>query len=133
MKGKRAVEWKLVDALAPKTGWADAVKKRAAELATKSTRPGLAEKGKGLVLDDVEPKIDGTSFTYKYVTLLVDPKKRTAEITVKAPTQKEPSTGETMLAKGNELWSLRAYRELDDAILRLRLTQFQAAHSLPNN
>jgi benzoyl-CoA-dihydrodiol lyase len=122
IKGKRAVEWKLVDALAPKTGWNDAVKKRAADLVAKSTRPGMSAAGKGLVLDDVVPTVDGTAFTYKYVTLLVDPKKRTAEITVRAPSQKEPVTGDTMLAKGNELWCLRAYRELDDAILRLRLS-----------
>lgn len=121
VKGKRAVQWKLVDGLAPKSAWAEAVKQRAAKLAELSTRPGLAEQGKGLVLDDVEPTIDGTAFTYKYVTLLVDAKKRTAEIMVRAPSQKEPSTGETMLSKGNDLWCLRAYRELDDAILRLRL------------
>jgi benzoyl-CoA-dihydrodiol lyase len=121
IKGKRAVEWKLVDAIAPKTSWNDTVKKRAQALADKSTRPGVAAKGQGLVLADIEPTVDGTSFTYKYVTLLVDPKKRTAEITLKAPAGKEPASGETMLQKGNDLWLLRCYRELDDAILRLRL------------
>src|SRR3954467_2714444 len=45
VKGKRAVEWKLVDALAPKTGWNDAVQKRAAALAAKSNRPGKGTKG----------------------------------------------------------------------------------------
>jgi benzoyl-CoA-dihydrodiol lyase len=121
VKGKRAVEWKLVDALAPKSAWADTVKTRALALAAKSRRPGMAARGQGLVLDAIEPVIDGTSFTYKYVTLLVDPKKRTAEITLRAPAQKEPASGETMLQKGNDLWALRCYRELDDAILRLRL------------
>ena len=120
VKGKRALEWKLVDALAPKTGWNEAVKKRALALAATSTRPGAG--AVGLDLDDVLPVIDGTSFTYRHVTLLVDPKKRTAEITVKAPADKQPSTGETMLKKGNDLYGLRVWRELDDAILRLRLT-----------
>jgi len=96
------------------------VQKRAAALATKSNRPGKGTKG--LDLDDIEPTIDGTSFTYKHVTLLVDTKKRTAEITLRAPSEKQPSSGDTMFAKGNDLWGLRVWRELDDAILRLRLT-----------
>src|ERR1051325_8748277 len=68
VKGKRAVEWKLVDALAPKSAWNDTVQRRALALATKSTRPGAAAKGTGLDLDDVSPTIDGTSFTYRHVT-----------------------------------------------------------------
>ena len=121
IKGKRAIEWKLIDALAPKTGWIDAIQKRAAALAATSTRPGAPARGQGLDLDDVEPAVDGASFTYKHVTLVVDPKKRTAEITITAPSEKQPTTGEAMLKKGNDLWALRAWRELDDAILRLRL------------
>ncbi len=120
VKGKRAIEWKLVDAIAPKTGWADAVKKRAEALAARSDRPGKG--AVGLDLDDVSPVIDGTSFTYRHVTMLVDPKKRTAEITLKAPTEKQPSTGDAMLKKGNDLWGLRVWRELDDCLLRLRLS-----------
>ncbi|HEY4220228.1 MAG TPA: 2,3-epoxybenzoyl-CoA dihydrolase, partial [Myxococcota bacterium] len=119
IKGKRAVEWKLVDALAPKTAWSDAVKKRSLALAERSTRPGKG--ATGIDLDNIDPTVDGTSFTYQNVTLVVDTKKRTAEIVLKAPTEKQPSSGETMLKKGNELWGLRAWRELDDAILRLRL------------
>jgi benzoyl-CoA-dihydrodiol lyase len=121
VKGKRAIEWKLVDAIAPKSAWNDTVQKRALALAQKSTRPGAGAKGQGLDLADIDPVIDGTTFTYKHVTLVIDTKKRTAEIAIAAPNEKQPSTGDTMLRKGNDLWGLRMWRELDDAILRLRL------------
>jgi benzoyl-CoA-dihydrodiol lyase len=77
--------------------------------------------GQGVVLPGLDVKIDGLAFSYRYVTLVIDPKKRTAEITLKAPVAKEPTTHTR--EKGAELWALRCYRELDDAILRLR-TQF---------
>jgi benzoyl-CoA-dihydrodiol lyase len=121
VKGKRAVDWKLVDFIAPKSGWAQAIQKHASRLATLSNRPGLPALGQGVKLESVAPAEDGTSFTYKYVSLVVDTKKRTADITIKAPDAREPTTGDNMRAKGSELWCLRAYRELDDAILRLRL------------
>lgn len=118
VKGKRAVEWKLVDHLAPKSKWNDAIKDKANKLAATSTRPGAAAAGQGVVLTPIEPVVDGTAFSYKFVTLVVDPKKRTAEITLKAPTDTEPR--KNTREKGSELWALRCYRELNDAILRLR-------------
>ncbi len=120
VKGKRAIEWKLVDYLAPKSKFAEAVKEKALKLAATSTRPGEKARGQGVVLDEISCKQDGTAFTYRYVTLVVDPKTRTAELTVKAPTEKEPS--KALREKGADLWALRMYRELDDAILRLRCT-----------
>ena len=118
VKGKRAIEWKLVDHLAPKSKWQEAIKEKATKLAATSTRPGLAALGQGVELTRIEPTVDGTAFTYKYVTLVVDPKKRTAEITLKAPNDTEPR--KNTRDKGAELWALRCYRELNDAILRLR-------------
>ena len=118
VKGKRALEWKLVDHLAPKSKFAEAVKEKAAKLAATSTRPGAAAAGQGVVLESINCKEDGTAFIYRYVTLVVDPKARTAEITLKAPAEKEPS--KNLREKGSDLWALRCYRELNDAILRLR-------------
>jgi benzoyl-CoA-dihydrodiol lyase len=120
VKGKRAVEWKLVDHLSPKSKWTETVKAKAAALAATSTRPGAAAVGQGVLLGEIDCKQDGQSFTYRHVTLIVDPKKRTAEITLKAPVEKEPTKHSR--EKGADLWALRCYRELDDAILRLRTT-----------
>jgi benzoyl-CoA-dihydrodiol lyase len=118
VKGKRAVEWKLVDHLAPKSKWQEAIKDKAAKLSATSTRPGLEALGQGVELTPIVPVVDGTAFTYKYVTLVVDPKKRTAELLLKAPTDTQPR--KNTREKGAELWALRCYRELNDAILRLR-------------
>jgi benzoyl-CoA-dihydrodiol lyase len=117
VKGKRAVEWKLVDALASKSAWGKTVQASAERLAQGSDRPG----GEGVKLASVAPKVDGTSFTYKFVTLTIDTARRTAELVVSGPTEREPESGEKMRKKGSDLWALRAYRELDDALLRLRL------------
>ena len=89
-------------------------------MASTSTRPGAKAAGQGVVLDPINCKEDGTAFIYRYVTLVVDPKSRTAELTVKAPVEKEPT--KALRDRGSDLWALRAFRELDDAILRLRCT-----------
>jgi benzoyl-CoA-dihydrodiol lyase len=120
VKGKRALDWKLVDHLAPKSKFAEAVKETALKLASTSTRPGTKAAGQGVVLEEIDCKQDGTAFIYRYVTLVVDPKTRTAELTLKAPAEKEPT--KNLREKGNALWALRAFRELDDAVLRLRCT-----------
>ena len=118
VKGKRALEWKLVDHLAPKSKFNAVVTETALKLVSTSTRPGAAAAGQGVVLEEINCKQDGTAFTYRYVSFVVDPKRRTAELTIKAPFEKEPM--KNLREKGTELWALRAYRELDDALLRLR-------------
>ncbi len=121
VKGKRAVEWKLVDAAVPKSKWNEEVQARAQRLAAKSDRPG----GEGVKLPPLEVNVEGDSTHYKYVTLTYDRAARTAELLVKAPFEQGPSNAEKMLKKGAELWALRAFRELDDAILRLRLNELE--------
>ena len=49
--------------------------------------------------------------------------KRTADLTVQAPTGPQPSTPDAILAAGDQFWPLRAFRELDDALLRLRMNE----------
>jgi benzoyl-CoA-dihydrodiol lyase len=121
IKGRRAAKWNLVDDIAPKSKWDDKVKGRAAELAKGSDRPG----GEGVKLDALKPEEDGNTISYRWVTLNVDPEKRMAEITMRAPTDDPPESGEKMQARGADLWHLRAFRELDDAILRLRMNHLE--------
>lgn len=119
VRGKRSVEWRLVDSIAPKTKWEAAVKTRAAQLAAQSPRP-TSSTGKGITLDAIVPDVDGHTFTYRHVVLQVDPKLRLATITVAAPKDAEPKSAEKLQQRGADAWVLRAFRELDDAILRLR-------------
>lgn len=124
IKGKRAVEWNLVDHLAPKSKWDEKVKEHALALAEQSSRN---DAGKGVALTSIAPKIDGTNFDYKYVSLAVDEKARTADITIRPPNETEPSSAEKMRERGAEIWVLRMWRELDDAILRLRMHYLDVA------
>ncbi len=122
IKGKRAVEWRLVDAIAPRSKFGDAVLTRARALAAKSPMPAGA---KGLPLPALEPAVDGDTVRYRHVTLTVDRAARTASLTVAAPTGAQPDSAAAISAAGAEQWSLRAFRELDDALLRLRFNYEQ--------
>ncbi|HEY7788935.1 MAG TPA: 2,3-epoxybenzoyl-CoA dihydrolase [Vicinamibacterales bacterium] len=120
IRGKRAVEWGLVDAIAPTTQFKAAVAKRASELAQHSDRPSS---GPGVSLGPLNAKISADDVAYASVTLSLNREKRTAELTVKAPEGPQPDTPEAILKAGDQFWALRAFRELDDALLRLRLNE----------
>ena len=64
-----------------------------------------------------------SAITYSAVSLAFNRDKRTAELTVQAPTGPQPSTPEEILKAGDQFWPLRAFRELDDALLRLRMNE----------
>ncbi|MDE3156510.1 MAG: benzoyl-CoA-dihydrodiol lyase, partial [Acidobacteriota bacterium] len=120
VKGKRAVEWGLVDAVAATTQFKEAVAKRAAELAKLSDRPTA---GPGITLGPLNPQVTANEVRYSSVTLTLQRDRRTAELTVKAPEGPQPDTPEQILKAGDQFWALRAFRELDDALLRLRLNE----------
>jgi benzoyl-CoA-dihydrodiol lyase len=120
VKGKRAVEWKLVDRVFPTSQFKDAVAKRARELAAQSDRPSA---GPGVALRPLNPNISENEMTYSAVTLALHRDKRTADLTIQAPSGPQPSTPEEILAAGDQFWPLRAFRELDDVLLRLRVNE----------
>ncbi len=122
VRGKRALEWGLVDAIAPRSRFEEVVSERASKLAheAEAVRPKTA-RGPGVTLEPLEPTIEGSSYTYRHVSLAVDPAARTAHLTVFGPTGDVPKTPEEIQRAGSSQWSLRAFRELDDALLRLRL------------
>src|SRR5690606_19434639 len=121
-----AVEWRFVDKVVPTSQFREAVEARARELAALSDRPAS---GPGIALRPLNPAIDGDTIRYRYVTGAIDRAKRTCELTVSAPTEAEtsalrrtecPATPEEFLAAGDQAWAIRAFRELDDCLLRLR-------------
>ena len=120
IKGKRALEWNLVDAIAPLSRWDEAVAEAARELADMcEERPA-----DGISLPSVEfeeqPTDEGLVLRYGHVTLALDDAARRAELTITAP-QEGPESDEQAFAAGGQWWALRAFRELDDAILQLRM------------
>jgi benzoyl-CoA-dihydrodiol lyase len=120
IRGKRAVEWRLVDKVFPTSQFKEAVAKRAQELAATSDRPSS---GPGITLGPLNPSIDGDTIQYKYVRGTIDRTKRVCDLTISAPDTPQPTTGEEFLELGDQSWALRAFRELDDAFLRLRLNE----------
>jgi len=120
VKGKRAVEWRLVDAVVPASRFKEAVNARAAALSTKSDRPGA---GPGVVLNPLNPRVSADAIEYSSVSLAIDRAKRVATLTVRAPGQPVETLPSVMVAAGDQFWPLRVFRELDDALLRLRLNE----------
>ena len=120
VKGKRAVEWRLVDAVYPTSQFKQRVATRAQELASKSDRPAS---GPGIALTPLHPDVTDTAVTYSSVSLEIDREKRVATLTVTGPESDQPANPAEILAAGDRFWPLRAFRELDDALLRLRISE----------
>jgi len=120
LRGKRAVEGRFVDAIYPTSKFQEAVATRAKELAAKSDRP---KTGPGITLGPLSPAIDGDGIRYTYVTGAIDRAKRLCELTISAPVAPQPATADDYQAAGDQAWAIRAFRELDDALLRLRLNE----------
>jgi benzoyl-CoA-dihydrodiol lyase len=119
-KGKRAVAWRLVDAVYPTSRFDEAVRKRAQELAAASDRRA---EGPGVTLNPLNPTVTDAAVTYSAVSLTVNREKRTAELIVQAPAAPQPDRVDAIMKAGDQFWPLRAFRELDDALLRLRLNE----------
>lgn len=124
IKGKRAVEWRLVDEIVPNTKREEIVKARAAEFAGKSDRPAGA---KGIALNALKRKIEGDSIEYETLTLAIDRQGRRATITLRGPDANPPANAEAMIAQGADFWPLKLARELDDAILHVRTNELELA------
>ncbi|HEU4394513.1 MAG TPA: 2,3-epoxybenzoyl-CoA dihydrolase [Planctomycetota bacterium] len=125
IKGKRAKEWGLVDDVVPKSRFDAAVAERAKALAAKAAKEKPARKGPGVPLAPLEPKASESGVKWRFVTLDLDRAARTATLTVSAPDADPPKDAAAMRAAGSGLWALRAFRELDDALLRLRVNHLE--------
>jgi benzoyl-CoA-dihydrodiol lyase len=120
VKGKRAVEWGLVDAAYPTSRFAEAVAERALARARMSDRPAGV---RGIELGPLSARVESDGVVYSSVTLRIDRSRRTAELTIAAPDPPPSATPASIAAAGDRFWPLRAFRELDDALLRLRLNE----------
>jgi benzoyl-CoA-dihydrodiol lyase len=68
----------------------------------------------------LEAKRSSSGAEYKYVSLAIEAKARTATLSVRAPEGAEPKTPAELATAGCSAWAVRAFRELDDALLDLR-------------
>ncbi|GEQ75014.1 benzoyl-CoA-dihydrodiol lyase [Comamonas testosteroni] len=120
VRGQRAVDWRLVDAIAKPAQFAEVVQQRAAALGESSPRPAAAQ---GIQLARLQREQSPDGLHYRHVSVQIDRSKRSATITVKAPRGEQPASLEAIESAGAAWWPLAMGRELDDAILHLRTNE----------
>ena len=116
VRGKKAVDWRLVDEVAPKSLWQERVLERAHAMATLSDRPDNAT---GVELTPLDRTLTEDRVEYPSVTVEVDRARRIANLTIRGPSTPVPPTIEAT----DTFWPLSWARELDDAILHLRFNE----------
>jgi benzoyl-CoA-dihydrodiol lyase len=124
IKGRRAVQWRLVDETVPNSRLEAKVAVRAKEFAASSKRNGS---GKGIALTPLDRRFEADSVHYGFVTVEINRAERIATITIKAPEAGAPSDVDGSMTQGASFWPLQVARELDDAILHLRINELEIA------
>ncbi|MBZ5707941.1 2,3-epoxybenzoyl-CoA dihydrolase [Nannocystis pusilla] len=123
VRGKRALQWGLVDAVFSRSRFEQEVAKKAKASAERKVELRSGERV-GVALGPITPDRGDSRRTYRHVVLTWDAAARTATITVKGPSAEDVAVvekgGAAIHAAGDQLWALRAMRELDDALLWLR-------------
>ncbi len=119
IKGRRAVQWRLIDDLVSPSKLEEQVKATAGDMATKSSRKGPSE---GVKLLPVERTFRPDGIDYGYVKVDIDAAQRVATIVIRSP--EAPSTAD-IEKQGSRFWPLQTARELDDAILHLRNNAYE--------
>jgi benzoyl-CoA-dihydrodiol lyase len=120
VRGQRAVDWKLVDAVAKPAQFKEAVQQRAQQLAAQSDRPADAQ---GISLNPLNKTQTENALEYTQVGVAIDRAARTATFTVRAPQGQQPNGIAAIVEAGDRWWPLQMARELDDAILHMRTNE----------
>jgi benzoyl-CoA-dihydrodiol lyase len=120
VRGERAVEWRLVDESVPRSRFEHRVAERAAALAKESDRPA---DGRGIELGPLQRRDTEAGLEYRHVSLAIDRARRVGTLVVRAPSDAQPTDPEGFLRAGADAWAIAAWRELDDAILHLRVNE----------
>ncbi len=120
MRGKRAVDWNIIDESVPKSRFEETVAERAQEFAARSDRPAGA---KGVTLTPLNVRIDGDSIEYDHVSIAIDRSRNLAEFTIAGPAGAPPADAVDVAGLGVAFWPFALARELDAAIMHLRLNE----------
>ena len=120
VRGRRAVEWRLVDQSVPGSKFDAAVAEAARQLAATSDRTAGA---KGIALNPLTRSFGADAITYSTLKVQIDRTTRRASILILGPATPPPNTIADLHAEGAAFYPLRLARELDDAILHMRLNE----------
>jgi benzoyl-CoA-dihydrodiol lyase len=140
LKGKRAKDWGLIDDYFPTSKFQQQVNARVGELSAAKQTAGSGQGSPALGLNDsettqtnsllsgiklnpLEKELQPAGVAYKYVTLVLNREQRYADLTVQGPECMPQKTPAEIERAGDSYWPLQAYRELDDALLHLRVNE----------
>jgi benzoyl-CoA-dihydrodiol lyase len=122
VRGQRAVDWRLVDAVVKPAQFAQAIHERAQKLAAQSDRPINA---KGVPLIPLERTTEANTLRYEYVSVTIDRANRAATFIVSAPPSSQPTDIPGIESAAARWWPMQMARELDDAILWMRTNELE--------
>lgn len=120
LRGQRALEWNLVDVLAPRSRFDEVVRARALEHAARSDRPADAT---GIKFTPLSRTIETNRMCYDTLVVDIDRELATATLTLQIPAAASPAGLAGVRQAGASWWPLAITRALDDAILHLRLNE----------
>ena len=125
LKGKRAKEWGLIDDTFPTSKFQEAIDgvAQAASLRAGERVQAGSLHYSGIELHPLVVESTDSTRDYKYVSLKFHREKRYADLTVHAPDNDLPTDPDEIQKLGDRYWPLRAFRELDDALLHLRVNE----------
>ena len=111
LKGKRAKDWGLIDDHFPTSKFQEGINARVREIVAAAG----SRNETGIKLNPLQD--------YRYVKIELNREERYADLTIQGPEGPQPSTIEEIHELGDAYWPLQAYRELDDALLNLRVNE----------
>lgn len=118
LKGKRAKEWRLIDDYFPTSKFQESIDAR-----VKAVTPSANGNEQGVKLNPLQKELKPSGVEYKYVHLVLNRDERYADLTLDGPGDNLPTTPAEIQKLGDSYWPLQAYRELDDALLHLRVNE----------
>ncbi len=127
LKGKRAKEWGLIDDTFTTTKFQSSIDDRVAQIVNlppdEAAQDNVLRYHGGIKLNPLEVQSSEDCRDYKYVSLKFHHDKRYVDLILHAPEADLPTTTDEIQKLGDDYWPLRAYRELDDALLHLRVNE----------
>ena len=125
IKGKRALEWRLVDEIAPPSKFDATVAARARALAASAPPPTQEPpmQESGIALRPLTRKRSADGVEYGCVSVELARGGRLATIVLRGPAAPPPGSAGALLEQGADFWPLRLARELDDAVLDIRMNE----------
>ena len=122
VRGKKALDWNLVDYIAPPSKFNSLIDERVSFLESKVK---LRNGSSGITLNNIKRTITDKNINYETISCILNKNSRVAEIKIHGPEENEIIAINELVEKGSEYWVLKFVRELDDLILMLRANELE--------